>query len=125
MPDNAALYRTFFAEEERFLSNECQEGFEYDIIVGYISAGLNLTGVYCSEGAQTNALLEELFLRRVYYNMLMAIGCVNRSDIFRQLCIDHIHGPLIALKRYYIEFDGGHEKFLSLQHDLQKVCFFH
>ncbi|MFD2179015.1 hypothetical protein [Veronia pacifica] len=123
MADQTSLYLAFFSEEERFLHQDCAPGFEYDTIVGYISAALNLTGLYCIEGPQTNLLLEELFLRRVYYNMLAAIGDPSRPDTFRRLCLDHIHGPLIALKRFYNDVDGGRERFLSMQHDLQKVRF--
>ncbi|MBD1557492.1 hypothetical protein HC752_11160 [Vibrio sp. S9_S30] len=123
MKESAFLYQTFYQAEDRFRLHFEENGFEHEVVFSYIQATLNLASWYGKGTDFANPLLEELFLRRVYYNLLDTINGASNCRILRQICLDQIHGPLIALKRHYCHSLAGYERFLSLQKDLQNIQY--
>nr|WP_087018340.1 hypothetical protein [Thaumasiovibrio subtropicus] len=123
MQDSTALYRTFYTAEDRFTAEPSLPGFEPDVIFDYIQSGLDLASLYNKRAAHPNRLLEELFLRRVFYRLLSAIDDEDNSRIFRRVCLDNIYGPLLALKRHYSVSDAGYRRFLILEQELRNVQY--
>ncbi|WP_070964157.1 hypothetical protein [Vibrio sonorensis] len=121
MEPNQSLYKAFFDAQDRFLAPTGPAGFEPDVIGDYIHSTTMLTSLYEPGAEQENNLLCELFLRQVYTHLLDAIADPSRSRIFRRVCLDSIHLPLIHLKRYYYQFDNGDAVFRALKQKLQYV----
>jgi hypothetical protein len=91
------------------------------VIQEYIHWTLTLASNYERGAKDENTLLHELFLRQLYFHLLDAIQDPQRSRIFRRLCLDSIHTPLLCLKRHYDQWEDGDIKFLLLQQQLQRV----
>nr|WP_086939158.1 hypothetical protein [Thaumasiovibrio occultus] len=123
MKESTRLYQAFYQSEDRFLLHKDENGCEQDVVFTYIQASLNLASWYRDSSQFINPLLEELFLRRVYYNLLNAIDDMTNSQVLRQICLDQIHGPLIALKRHYSHSSAGYARFLALQQDLRNIQY--
>jgi len=121
MEKQALLYSMYFKAEERFLNHPVVPGFEPDIIIEFIQSGLNLASYYCRHSPNCNPLLQELFLRRVFFHLIDAIDHKGHSRIFRRICIDHLHCPLLALKKYYGDSDEGKRQLQSLQRNLLQI----
>lgn len=121
MDNQNVLYNAFYKAQDRFLERYTQNGFEPDVIHDYIHSGLMLSSLYENGCEHENPLLYELFLRQLYYHLIDAIQDPARSRIFRRVCLDSIHTPLLCLKRHYYQWDDGEIKFLYLQQLLQRV----
>lgn len=121
MEKQALLYSMYFKAEERFLTHPVVPGFEPDIIIDFIQSGLNLASFYCRHSPNHNPLLQELFLRRVFFHLIGAVNHKGHSRIFRRICIDHLHCPLLALKKYYGHSAEGERQLQSLQRDLLHI----
>ncbi len=115
------LYSAYFAAQDRFRNTHSLSGFEPDVIYDYIHSAHALAFYYEPHTKHENCLLCELFLRQVYFDLLEAIQDPNRSRTFRRVCLDSIHAPLLALKRYYAYYDNGDIQFLSLKHQLLRI----
>ncbi len=115
------FYNGLFKARDRFLDNSTTCGFEPDVIQEYIHWTLTLASNYERGAKDENTLLHELFLRQLYFHLLDAIQDPQRSRIFRRLCLDSIHTPLLCLKRHYDQWEDGDIKFLLLQQQLQRV----
>ncbi len=123
MKESTFLYQMFYQAEDRFMFLSEENGLEHEVVFSYIQATLNLASWYRKDSDFANPLLEELFLRRVYYNLLESINDSSKCRILRQICLDQIHGPLIALKRHYCHSSAGYERFLMLQKDLRDIQY--
>ncbi|MHC6530065.1 MULTISPECIES: hypothetical protein [unclassified Vibrio] len=121
MEQQQALYRAFYQAQDRFLDPYTACGFEPDIICNYVHCGLLLTSYYEYGAEHQNPLLCELFLRQVYFHLLDGIDDTTRSRVFRQICLDAVHTPLLCLKRFYDHISDGDIKFLSLKQELQRL----
>ncbi|MDO6541755.1 hypothetical protein [Photobacterium sanguinicancri] len=121
MKQTASCYQAFFSAEDRFLNPHIVPGFEPDVIVDFIQSGVTLAACYQSGTKNPNPLLQELFLRRVFFNLLKAIDHRGHSRIFRRVCWDYLHCPLLALKKYYGDSQAGKQRFLSLQREIRQV----
>ncbi|NBI54031.1 hypothetical protein [Photobacterium alginatilyticum] len=121
MEKKARLYSLFFKAEERFLNHPVIPGFEPDIIIEFVQSGLNLASYYCRHSPNYNPLLQELFLRRVFFHLTDAIAHRGHSRIFRRICLDHLHCPLLALKKHYGQSDEGKRQLHSLQRNLLQL----
>ncbi|MHC0045700.1 hypothetical protein ACGDLY_020645 [Vibrio campbellii] len=121
MDSSQAIYNAFFKAQDRFLHVYAPSGFEPDVIHDYVHWGMVLSSIYDHDAEHQNLLLCELYLRRVYFHLLDAIQDPTRSRIFRRVCLDSIHTPLLCLKRYYYQFEDGNVKFLSLQQQLRLI----
>jgi hypothetical protein len=117
----STLYHHYFKAEDRFLNRRITPGYEPDIIIDFVQSGLNLASLYCLNTPTFNPILRELFLRRVFFHLIEAINQPNLSRIFRRICLDHIHCPLLALKKFYGNSDTGRQQLLSLQQHLQQT----
>ncbi|CAK4075417.1 hypothetical protein OH458_14245 [Vibrio sp. MarTm2] len=115
------LYLCFFKAQDRFNNKLTSGGFEPDVIQDYIHSAMNLSSFYEPGATNENTLLCELFLRRLYFDLLDAIQDPIRSRIFRRVCLDSIHTPLLCLKRFYYHWDDGDIRFLQLQQQLQRI----
>lgn len=96
-------------------------GFEPETIQEYIQSGLLLASFYRPETHDENDLLYELFLRQVFFHLLDAIQDPIYSRIFRRICLDSIHIPLLTLKRYYRQLNNGDAKLTALQQQLRSI----
>ncbi|MGF1910056.1 hypothetical protein L4C38_11480 [Vibrio kasasachensis] len=115
------VYNAYFKSQDRFVNHRAPDGFEPDIIYEYIHWSMTLASYY-EEGAENESiLLYELFLRRLYFHLLDAMQNPSHSRIFRRVCLDSIHAPLLCLKRYYYQWDDGDIKFLALQQQLRHL----
>lgn len=121
MLSQQTLYRSFFRAQDRFINQATDGGFEPDVIQNYIHSAINLASYYEHGAVHENQLLCELFLRRVYFDLLAAIQDPIRSRIFRRVCLDSIHTPLLCLKRFYFQWEDGDIRFLQLQQLLQRI----
>ncbi|KUJ00490.1 hypothetical protein [Vibrio sp. MEBiC08052] len=115
------LYNAFFKAQDRFIQHNQPLGFEPEVIQEYIQSGLLLASLYRPETHHENGLLHELFLRRVFFHLLDAIQDPTYSRIFRRICLDSIHIPLLTLKRFYRQLNGGDIKLMSLQQQLRSI----
>ncbi|WP_064609168.1 hypothetical protein [Photobacterium sp. J15] len=121
MEKQALLYTLYFKAEDRFLHPSAASGYEPDIIIEYIQSGLNLASYYCRYSSAANPLLQELFLRRVFFLLIEAINHQKHSRLFRRICADHLYCPMMALKKFYGHSADGHRRFLSLQRNLLRI----
>ncbi|UIP30061.1 hypothetical protein [Photobacterium sp. TLY01] len=119
MSKSSTLYRQFFLAEERFLNYPLIPGFEQDVIVDMTQAGMNLAAFYGQQNAWRNPLLQELFLRRVFFHLCNSVEDKHQSRVFRRICLDYLHCPLLALKKCY--GDNHVSKFLSLKQSLLQL----
>ncbi|MDW6092019.1 hypothetical protein SBX64_05590 [Vibrio rhizosphaerae] len=115
------LYNTFFKAQDRFIQHHQPTGFEPEIIQEYIQSGLLLASLYRPETHHENGLLHELFLRRIFFHLLDAIQDPIYSRIFRRICLDSIHIPLLTLKRYYRQLKDGDVKLMALQQQVRSI----
>lgn len=123
MDTQAQLYHQFFKAEERFASPPILPGFEPDIVIDLVQSGLNLAAYYSRRTPNRNPLLQELFLRRVFFNLVEAIRHRGHSRIFRRICIDHLHCPLLALKKLYGDSAHGQKQLQLLQRGLLQIHY--
>ncbi|GAB2646938.1 hypothetical protein [Vibrio panuliri] len=115
------VYNAYFKAQDRFVQHQAPDGFEPDIIQDYIHWSMTLASYYEEGSEYESILLCELYLRRLYFHMLEAIQNPKHSRIFRRVCLDSIHTPLLCLKRYYYQWEDGDVKFLSLQQQLRCI----
>ncbi|SJN53821.1 hypothetical protein VR7878_00502 [Vibrio ruber DSM 16370] len=115
------LYNAFFKAQDRFIHDNQPLGSEPEIIQEYIQSGLLLASLYRPETHHENSLLHELFLRQIFFHLLDAIQNPANSRIFRRICLDSIHIPLLTLKRYYHQLDNGDVKLMELQQQLRMI----
>ncbi|MDA0148949.1 hypothetical protein [Vibrio sp. LaRot3] len=115
------VYNAYFKAHDRFITDMPADGFEPDVIQDYIHWALTLSSYYEPDAEFESVLLCELYLRKLYFHLLDAIQDPTRSRIFRRVCLDSIHTPLLCLKRFYYQWDDGDIKFLHLQQQLQCV----
>ncbi len=97
------------------------EGFEVDIIHHYLNAGHMLASYFEPRARHENHLLCELTLRQIYCQLLTAIEDTNRSRLFRRICLNSVHIPLLALQRYYTYQHQGDGEFLKLKQRLLRI----
>lgn len=121
MSEQTAVYNGFFKAKDRFLNAHNEAGFEPDVIYEYIHWGMLMSSLHWQGVRQENSLLCELFLKQVYQDMLDAISNPKHTRIYRRVCLDSVNKPLVALKRYYSQFEHGEEVYLRLKHQLRFV----
>ncbi|WP_238030957.1 MULTISPECIES: hypothetical protein [unclassified Photobacterium] len=109
----------FIKQKISFLFIKMMNGLEHDLVANYIQSSLSLATWYRKDSDFANPLLEELFLRRLFYNLLNTINDATKCPVLRRICLNQIHEPLIALKHYYNQSRTGHKHFLLLQKDLK------
>ncbi|WP_233219108.1 MULTISPECIES: hypothetical protein [unclassified Photobacterium] len=74
MTETTFLYRSFYKAEDLFLIHQNENGLEHDLVANYIQSSLSLANWYRKESDFANPLLEELFLRCLFYNLLNTIN---------------------------------------------------
>ncbi|RQW61913.1 hypothetical protein EES38_16975 [Vibrio viridaestus] len=113
MLNQERIYNAFFKAQDAFNTNQYSQ-FDIDVIQDYVHWGKMIGCVHREGSPSENNLLQELFLRRVFFDLLSAIEDEKRSMTFRRVCLDNIYIPLMCLKRFYHAFSYGHEKLLAL-----------
>ena len=68
-----------------------------DIISEYLHWGMIIASRYEQGSKHENPLMCEMFLRQIYFHLIEAIRDPNRTHVFRQICLDSIHTPLLSL----------------------------
>ncbi|CZF86397.1 hypothetical protein [Grimontia marina] len=121
MIDRTFLYTQYFQSLERFNQPDVVWGYEPDVVYHFIQSGVTLASYHELGAENESPLLAELYLRQVYFALIEAIRDPERSQQFRHVCLNMIHEPLIALKRFYKRRHGGEKRFLTLQHELQRL----
>ncbi|WCE31353.1 hypothetical protein [Vibrio sp. SCSIO 43137] len=121
MSEQARIYNGFYKSQDRFATAHCREGFEPDVISDYIYWAMIIASYHEPGSKSENPLLCELHLRKVYSDLLSAISNTRYTATFRRVCLDSIHTPLLALKRYYYQFENGDITFMELKQQLQYV----
>lgn len=64
-------------------------------------------------------LLQELYLRRVFFDLLNKVCDPLLDSLVRQICLDQIYKPLLALKRFYRQYDASKSKFREIERELR------
>ncbi len=81
-------------------------------VAQFIEAGLTLARCYAKE---QSALLQELFLKRTYNDLINKICDPLQSECMRKQCLDQLYKPLIALKRFYKKYDETNQRYHLLE----------
>ncbi|USD67743.1 hypothetical protein [Vibrio sp. SCSIO 43136] len=121
MSGKQTLYADYFRTQEQFLATKQAYGFESEIVSRYINSAVMLSDFHQQQSPEDCRLLSELFLRQVYFHLLEAISCKQRSAAFRRVCFESIYVPLLNLKRFYDEIENGELRFVQLKQELQFV----
>ncbi|MDD1793670.1 hypothetical protein L4D06_13775 [Enterovibrio makurazakiensis] len=114
-------YNAYFKAKDRFDADKIAFGFEPDIVQRFVQSGLMLASYHELGAENENIILNELFLRQVYFRLLDAIQSPHKSHHFRRVCLDAVHSPLYALQRHYVQVPDGDRKFIQLQMLLQHL----
>ena len=85
-------------------------------VAHYIEASLLLARCYEKEQC---LLLQELFLRRTFYDLLNKYCDPLQTQRLRKQCLDQIYKPLLALKRFYARHDETNKKYLKLVQEMR------
>ena len=121
MDSRQQIYNAYFKAKDRFDGDGNTFGYEPDIVQGFVQTGLMLASYHELGSEHESVLLNELFLRQVYFKLLDAIQSPYRSHSFRRICLDGVHSPLYALQRHYVQVPDGDRKFAQLQLMLQRL----
>ncbi|MCG7564445.1 MULTISPECIES: hypothetical protein [Pseudoalteromonas] len=87
-------------------------------VAEFIRTGCELAKWY---ERQSCALLQELYLRRVFFELLNHIADPLVHTCIRQQCLEQIYKPLLALKRYYKAKRRGLHKFYLLEREARII----
>lgn len=71
---------------------------------------------------QRNSLLQEWCLRYALFTLAEGATCANHSAFQKQLCLDMLYMPLVALTRLYQRQPHGKAELAAL-HAKLKYCF--
>ncbi|WP_028022013.1 hypothetical protein [Enterovibrio calviensis] len=114
-------YNAYFKAKDRFDTDHGAFGYEPDVVQGFVQTGLMLASYHELGAENENIILNELFLRQVYFRLLDAIQSPYKNHNFRRVCLDAVHSPLYALQRHYVQVPDGDRKFIQLQMLLQHL----
>ncbi|MCC4798238.1 hypothetical protein BCT30_14570 [Enterovibrio norvegicus] len=121
MDSRRHIYNAYFKAKDKFDEDRSAFGYEPDIVQGFVQTGLMLASYHELGAENESVLLNELFLRQVYFKLLDAIQSPYRTHSFRRVCLDGVHSPLYALQRHYVQVPDGERKFAQLQLMLQRL----
>ena len=98
------------------LLNRCKSMHSANVVAQFIDAGLTLARSYSKEQC---ILLQELYLRRTYHDLINKICDPLQSECMRKQCLDQLYKPLLALKRFYKKYDSSNKKYYELERELR------
>lgn len=88
------------------------------VVAQFIDAGITLAKWY---GCNKCMLLQELYLKRTFDELLHNIADPLVHQALRQQCQDQLYKPLLALKRYYKSIPHGRSRFLKIEHEARVI----
>ena len=98
----------------------CSSAKAPNLVEQIVVSGLNIANEYKE---QQQVLLHELFLRRVFYDLLNKICDPLINHITRRICLDQMYKPLFALKRFYTDQQHNLPKYHALEKELRVLSF--
>jgi len=103
------------------LKTQCRRPqLEAPILVSqYIEGSLALAKWY---GSSQCTLLQELYLKRVFNELLNSIADPLVHESIRKQCFDQLYKPLLALKRFYKQHHKDKRKYLMLELEARVLC---
>ncbi|MBQ4834452.1 hypothetical protein J8L70_14470 [Pseudoalteromonas sp. MMG010] len=87
------------------------------IVADYIDSALNVAKYY---EKQFNPLLQELYLRRAYNEVINSMCDSLVHNAIRKQCFEQLYKPLLALKRFYKTHHVSN-KFVLLEHEVRTL----
>lgn len=107
---------TLIYNQQVKMFNRCKSMHSAHVVAQFIDAGLTLARSYSKEQC---ILLQELFLRRTYHDLINKICDPLQSECMRKQCLDQLYKPLLALKRFYQKYDSSNKKYYELERELR------
>ncbi|OCQ19290.1 hypothetical protein A7985_20810 [Pseudoalteromonas luteoviolacea] len=87
-------------------------------VAQFIEDGFNLAKWYERKPC---VLLQELYLRRVFFELLNHIADPLVNQSYRQQCFEQLHKPLLALKRFYKKQHRSMAPFYRLEREARII----
>ncbi|AOT10023.1 hypothetical protein [Pseudoalteromonas luteoviolacea] len=87
-------------------------------VANFIEDGFKLAKWYEKKPC---VLLQELYLRRVFFELLNHIADPLVHQSFRQQCFEQLHKPLLALKRFYKKQHRSMAPFYRLEREARII----
>lgn len=109
-------YKNFNHLKNSLASNQNPQ----DSVAQFIESGISLAHCYYRE---SNILLQEFFLRRVFFEVLNHFCDSLQPESIRKQCLDQIYKPLLALKRFYKTHDKTQQKYYLIEHELRVLSY--
>lgn len=107
----------FLGAQLRRLSR-CQRGQAPNLVAQFIETGLHWARYY---GARQMYLLQELYLRRTFYQLVNIICDPLLEQQVRKQSLCQLHKPQLALQRFYRQQQGMH-KYRALSQEARVLC---
>ncbi|GMM85118.1 hypothetical protein AAEU28_12215 [Pseudoalteromonas sp. SS15] len=89
------------------------------LVSQYIEGSLALAKWY---GSSHCTLLQELYLKRVFNELLNKIADPLVHESIRKQCFEQLYKPLLALKRFYKQQQADKQKYLALELEARVLC---
>lgn len=96
--------------------SKCSSACAYETVDELVSTGLVLANFY---GERQQFLLQELFLRRLFFDLLGKVCDPLVGSVVQRICLDFTYQPLFALKRFYRTYHGKLEVYYKLERELR------
>jgi len=116
---NVCDLHTQYSQNLNKLSH-CSGAKAYHVLTNLVESGFDIVKRY--EQTQ-NIILHELFLRRVFFDLLNAISDPLINIFIRRMCLDFLHKPLLALKRFYKTTHGTLNSYYKLETEMRTISF--
>ncbi|WP_138631096.1 hypothetical protein [Pseudoalteromonas spongiae] len=96
--------------------SKCSSACAYQTVDELVSTGLVLANFY---GERQQSLLQELFLRRLFFDLLGKVCDPLVGSVVQRICLDFTYQPLFALKRFYRTSHGELTAYYKLERELR------
>ena len=100
--------------------SRCSSAKAFDVLTNVVEHGLRLAQVYENKH---NPLLQELFLRRLFFDLLNIMSDPLLNLLIRRMSLDFVYKPLFALKRFYKTVEGDLKHYYKLENELRVISF--
>lgn len=117
------LWQNWGLLEQRLNSPSTKEQDYYRLVSDYTCVSCRLASQLQQ---QHNALLQEWCLRYCLFTLAHHASVDPKThsvnnDMLRQLCLDQLYIPLLALQRLYLQQPDGRRQINQLKHQLQHL----
>lgn len=100
--------------------SRCSSAKAFDVLTNVVEHGLLLAKVYQKNN---NPLLQELFLRRLFFDLLNIMSDPLLNLLIRRMSLDFVYKPLFALKRFYKQIESDLSHYYKLENELRVISF--